>query len=65
MEVFTQDVNGILSLGHNAVQWLHGVDKNAGRRLRRVRTSVDTGDGEPTELPFQAVSINSMEQGRH
>jgi hypothetical protein len=64
MLVFTQDVNGILSLGQNAVQCLHGLDENAGRRMRRVRASLDTGDREPAKLPLEEVSYNALGQRR-
>jgi hypothetical protein len=65
MEAFTQDVNGIMSLEQNAVQWQHGLDENAGRRLRRVRASVDTGVGKSAKLPFEEMSLNLVEQGRY
>ena len=58
-----QDVNGILSLGQNTIQWTHGLEDNAGRGMRRLRTSVDTRNGEPAELSVKAVSLNVVEQG--
>jgi hypothetical protein len=41
------------------------MDENAGRRLRRMRASLDTGEQESAELPFEKVSLNFVEQGRH
>ena len=31
MRHLAQDVNGILSLGQNTIQWMHGLEDNAGR----------------------------------
>lgn len=41
------------------------MEDDAGRRMRRLRAQVDTGDGEPTELPVQEMPLNPVEQGRH
>ena len=60
MEVLTQDVNSIVSLGHNAILCLYGLEDNAGRGLRCVRAQMDTGDGEPSQLSFEEVSVNSV-----
>ena len=46
------------------VLWRHGLEDNAGRGLRRVRASVDTGDSEPVKLPPEEMSLNVVEQGR-
>jgi hypothetical protein len=44
MEVLPQDVNSILSLGQNTLQCRHGLEDNAGRRVRRLWAQVDTGE---------------------
>gem|GEM_PF-5874838 len=62
--LLAQDVNGILPLGQNTIQWMHGLEDNAGRGMRRLRTSVDTRNGEPAELSVKAVSLNIVEQRR-
>jgi len=51
-----------MSLGQNAVQWLHGMEDNADRRLRRLRPQVDTGESEPAQLPVKEMSLNVVEQ---
>ena len=43
---------------------VHGVEGDAGRRMRRLRAPMDTGDPEPAELPLEEVPLNAMEQGR-
>ena len=40
------------------------MEDNAGRRLRRLRASVDTRNREPAKLPLQEVPLNLVEQGR-
>jgi hypothetical protein len=42
----------------------YGLDDNADRGMRRLRTSVDTRNGEPAELSVKAVSLNIVEQRR-
>jgi hypothetical protein len=64
-EVLAPDVNGILSLGQNTIQWAHGLEDNASCRMRRLRAQVDTGNGAPAKLPFEEVQINALEQGRN
>jgi hypothetical protein len=64
IELLAQDVNGILSLGQNTIQWAYGLDDNADRGMRRLRTPVDTRNGEPAELSVKAVSLNIVEQRR-
>ena len=61
IELIAQDVNGILSLGQNTIQWAYGLDDNADRGMRRLRTSVDTRNGEPAELSFQKMPLNPVE----
>jgi hypothetical protein len=53
-----------MSCGHNAIQWRHGLDENADRRMRRLRAQVDTGDREPAKLPVQEMPLDSLGQGR-
>ncbi len=42
IELLAQDVNGILSLGQNTIEWAYGLDDNADRGMRRLRASLDT-----------------------
>ena len=64
IEVLAPDVNGILSLGQNTIQWAHGLEDNASRSLRRLRASVDTRNGEPAELPVEEVPLDPVGQRR-
>src|ERR1700757_1150959 len=56
------DVNSIMSIRQNTIQWRHGVENDAGRCLRRMRASVDTRNGEPAELPVEEVPLDPMGQ---
>jgi hypothetical protein len=40
-------------------------EDNAGRRLRRLRAQMDTGDPESAKLSSQSVSLNALGQGWH
>jgi hypothetical protein len=37
------------------------MEDDAGRRMRRLRAQVDTGNREPSELPIQEVSLHVVE----
>ena len=65
IEVLAPDVNDILSLGQNTIQWAHGLEDNASCGMRRLRAQVDTGDREPAELPVEEVPLDSLGQRRH
>lgn len=64
IKVLAQDVNSSLSLGQNTIQWTHGLEDNAGRGMRRLRTSLDTRNGEPAKLSVEEVPLDPVGQRR-
>jgi hypothetical protein len=38
------------------------MEDNAGRRVRCLRAPMDTGNGEPAELPVEEVPLDPMGQ---
>jgi hypothetical protein len=54
-------VNCILSIGHTTgLELKDGLEESPGRGLRRVRTSMDSGDCETEELLGQSMQVRAL-----
>jgi hypothetical protein len=47
-------------MGILLLYFLHGLEDNSSRRLRRLRAPVDTGEQESAKLPIEGMPLNSL-----